>query len=238
MMIVWNDSSIRWFQNASEYTGYNEKLAQILLEHIPNRNTLCDMGCGAALIDFELAKYISRISCIDISTEAIDFVQRQIREQNLGNISAKCMDGSKAEGEWETVMALFHGGESVFSDYFHMAKDQLILVTHGSFKGGFGPKGKQARRCFNTDMLRTQLDGMGVKYHLQEFELEYGQPFTDMDDAKEFVKAYSMPMSEDELGKYLSEKLEKTDDPRFPYYLPKKKDIGMFVIRRNENEKL
>ena len=37
---------------------------------------------------------------------------------------------------------------------------------------------------------------------------------------------------------YLEEKLEKTGDEKWPYYLPNMKDFGLFIIRRDENEKL
>lgn len=235
MLIVWNEQSIRWFRNASEYTGYNQKLAQILLEHIPSRATLCDMGCGAALIDFELARFVEQVTCIDISPVVIDAVQQQAREQGVANLTARCMDASQAQGEWETVTALFHGGGDVVEKYLPLAKDQLILATHGSLVGGFGPKGRQAVKCFDTGGVQAYLDGLGVKYHLQMEQLEFGQPFTDLDDARRFVKAYSKPMTDGEMEDYLREKLEPTGNEKFPCYLPKKKNLGIFVIRRSEN---
>lgn len=235
MLIVWNDRSLRWFREASEYTGYNRKLAAILLEYISSRHSLCDMGCGAGQIDFELAKHIEQITCIDISPVAIAAVERQAQEQGVANITAKCMDASRAEGEWETVLALFHGGGDVVEKYLPLAKEQLILATHGSLVGGFGPEGRQAVKCFDTGGVRAYLDKLGVKYHLRMEQLEYGQPFADLDGAREFVKAYSKPMGDGELDDYLRKKLERTGDSRFPFYLPKKKNLGLFVIRRDEN---
>lgn len=235
MRIVWNDKSIRWFQNASEYTGYNKSLAEILLGYIPNRNTLCDLGCGAGLIDFELSSSVKEITCVDISQEAISAVERQARQLGLNNISTRCMDGCKVEGEWETVTALFYGGENAFTRFFHLAKDQLILGTHASLKGGFGPEGRKLMKCFDTDSVRAELDELGVKYRLRQLEMEYGQPLTDWQDAREFAAAYAMPMGAEELDAYLEECLEETGDEQFPYYLPKKRSMGLFVIRRDEN---
>lgn len=236
MVIVWNDRSIRWFRNASEYTGYSKKLAQILLEYIPSRNTLCDMGCGAAQIDFELANYIAQICCIDISQTVIDAVEQQARRQNVTNLTARCMDASGAVGEWETVLALFHGGSDVVSRYLPLAKDQLILATHGSLRGGFGPENRRVTKCFDVNGVQADLDKLGIRYRLREVKLEYGQPFTNRQDAEKFVKAYSKPMEPRELDAYLDENLEQTGDPGFPYYLPKIKEMGLFVIRRDENE--
>ena len=175
VMIVWNDRSVRWFRSASDYTGYNKKLAEILLKHIPSRKTLCDLGCGSGLIDLELAKHIEHITCVDISQGAIHAVEQQAKEQGLTNLTALCMDADQAQGEWETVLALFYGGTDVFSRYFPLAKDQLILVVHGTQAGSFGPKGHRVAKCFDTDGVRAYLDALGVTYHLQELELEYGQ---------------------------------------------------------------
>lgn len=236
MMIVWGPRTLRWFRNASEYTGYNKKLSEILLEHIPCRDSLCDMGCGAALIDFELAQHIENISCIDISPEAIDAVKSRVSELGTDNIHPICMDGTKATGSWSTVIALLHGGTAVIPKYLSLASDRLILVTHASLKGGFGPPGREGVRCFDLAGIRDYLDSNGYRYELVNAELEYGQPFPDLDDAREFVRAYSKPMSQEELDAYLEGSLVSTTDPRFPYYLPKTKKLGIFIIRRDQNE--
>lgn len=45
MKIIWNDQSVSWFNHASAYTGFHQKLADLLLKHITVRETLCDIGC-------------------------------------------------------------------------------------------------------------------------------------------------------------------------------------------------
>ena len=238
MHIVWNEQSVRWFHNASEYTGYNKKLAEVLLKSITRRGSLCDLGCGAGLIDFELAPHMERITCVDISPEAIRAVEHHARRLGLNNISALCMDASALEGEWDTVMALFHGGKDVFSKYFQLAKEQLILAAHGTLQGNFGPEGRKVKKCFDIKRVKEYLDERGIRYSLRELTLEYGQPLTDLRDAEAFVTAYSTPMDRSELDGYLRERLEKIDDDKFPYYLPNQKKLGLFLIRRDENKSL
>ena len=235
MKIVWNEQSIRWFHNASEYTGYHKRLAEILLRHISQGGSLCDIGCGAGLIDFELAPYLARLTCVDISPEAIGAVERHARRLGLNNISTLCMDASGLEGEWDTVMALFHGGENVISKYFHLAKEQLILAAHGTLQGNFAPDGRKVTKCFDVRGIQDYLDRQGIRYSLQQLTLEYGQPLTDLSDAEAFVTAYSLPMEKSELDAYLHRRLEKTGDDKFPYYLSNQKKLGLFVIRRDEN---
>lgn len=235
MKIVWNEQSVRWFHNASEYTGYNKKLAEILLSYITRRESLCDLGCGAGLIDFELAKHIGRVTCVDISPVAVRAVERHARRLGLDNIAALCMDASALEGKWDTVLALFHGGQDVFAKYFQLAGEQLILAAHGTLTGSFAPEGHKVVKCFDVSGVKEYLDGQGIQYSLQELTLEYGQPLTDLRDAEAFVTAYATPMSKSELDAYLEERLEKTGDGKFPYYLPNQKKLGLFVIRRDEN---
>lgn len=235
MRIVWNEQSTRWFHDASRYTGYNRELKNLLLSQIPNRGTLCDIGCGAGLIDLELAPHFDRITCVDISPAALSGLQADIRELGISNIDILCTDGEALTGQWDTVIALFHGGPDACGKYFRLAREQLILVTHSSLRGSFGPEASQVRRCFDVASTEKWLEEAGVRYHLTKHSLEYGQPFRDRRDARAFLNAYTSGMTEEALEQHLSSVLVSTNDPEFPYYLPKKKEFGIFLIRREEN---
>lgn len=235
MKIVWNERSIRWFRDASEYTGYHKKLAEILLEYIPVRTSLCDLGCGTGLIDLELSPCFEQITCVDISETAIKAVEQRSRELGRNNISTRCEDAARLEGEWETVTALFYGGNEVFLNHFRLAKGQMILVVHGTREGNFGPQGHKVSKKYDVKSVKEHLEGHGIRYTLREVELEYGQPLRTREDAQEFAAAYSMPMNETELNVYLKECLKETENEQFPYYLPNKKKLGIFVIRREDN---
>lgn len=237
MRLVWNTESVRWFRNASEYTGYNKKLAAILLEQIPNRGTLCDIGCGAGLIDFELAPYFQEITCVDISQEAINAVKEDIQRKKMKNITALCMDGNQLKGTWDTIIALFHGGADFFSNYFFLARERLILATYIKRKGNFGPEDHKAEKAFDVTTVKTHLNQQGIQYTFKECAIEHGQPLKDFQEAEAFVKAYTTPMSTSEMSAYLESHLQKTGREDFPYYLPNEKQFGLFVIERARNEK-
>lgn len=236
--IRWNDQSIRWFENASEYTGYNKKLAELLLKYIPERGTLCDMGCGAGLIDYELSPYFEQITCVDISPEAIQAVENGAKKRGIRNITTICEDGSAVEGQWDTVIALFHGGVDAYTTYFPMVKDRLILVTHGEAIGSFGPKERKLKKCFDVVGFQERMDELGVRYELEFTALEYGQPFETREEAESFVGAYTMPMEQPEMDAYLAAHMQETGDEKFPYYIPNEKKLGIFVIRREDNENI
>ncbi|MDO4540596.1 MAG: class I SAM-dependent methyltransferase [Syntrophomonadaceae bacterium] len=206
-----------------------------MLEHIPCRGSLCDVGCGAGLIDYELAPHFESITCVDVSRDAVASVEQGAKRRGIKNISTRCMDADKLDGQWDTVLALFYGGTDFFAKYYPLAKDRLILATHGARKANFGPDGRKIVKCFDVAGVKQKLDELGVKYGLWVLEMEYGQPLTSLPEAEAFVKAYSMPMEQAELDEYLQAKLVSTGDEKFPYYLPNLKKFGVFVIRKDEN---
>ena len=63
MRMNWNDTTIKSFVSASEYTGFHEELANQIRPYIKNSKTLCDIGCGLGLIDMHLSKDLDYITC-------------------------------------------------------------------------------------------------------------------------------------------------------------------------------
>ncbi len=233
MGITWNEQSLAWFHAAGEYTDYNRRMAGLLLSHIPDKGTVCDIGCGAGLVDLELAKAVKWMTCIDINPAAVDSVRADAQRLGISNLTAVCTDGRKLTDSWDTVITLFHGGREAYMNYRKLAHHTFLMVTHGMTSQRFGPENRRPDRCHGTEITRRDLDALGVRYDLVETELEHGQPFTGWSDARCFVKTYSKPMEEGELDAYLQEHLVETGDAAYPYYLPKKKKIGLFIIRKD-----
>lgn len=236
MKIVWGEESIRWFHQASEYTQYHKKLAELLLREMPKRGTLCDMGCGAGLIDFELAPYFQQITCVDLDEEAVRSVEAEARRRKISNIQAVCADGASMQGQWDTILAVFHGGPNAFQTYFPMVKDRLILVTHGDAVGNFGPKKHKVKKWFDVKSFQERMDEQGVCYELKHEILEYGQPFQSREDAAAFVRRYTTPMTAEDMDAYLETHVIETGDKAYPLYIPNPKKMGIFIIRKEDNK--
>ena len=234
-MIIWNEQTVHWFRQASEYTGYNRELAGLLLESLPTGGTLCDMGCGSGLVDFELAPYFREITCVDISEAAAAAVERTAAERGIAHVKALCADGSTVSGKWDCVMALFHGGPEAFERYYPKAAHTLLIATHASKVGDLGPQNRRVIKESDVAGLAAYLDARSIRYTLRNAELEYGQPLADPEEARRFVRNYAMPMESGELEAYLEQNLRKTGREDFPYYLPKQRKFGIFVIRRGDN---
>ncbi len=239
MMIKWNEKSFGWFRRASEYTGYNKKLAEILYQHIEKFGTLCDLGCGMAQTDIELAEKIGHVTCIDLDQGAVDYVRERAEALNISNLEVKCLDARTAAGLWDTVMSIYHGeAEDFVKNFLPLASDRFIAVVHGKPKGSLGPKQCREKKNNYAEMTADTLNELGVRYYREEYRLEFGQPFLDMEEAIDFVKTYSLNPTDVEIDEYLKETLIKSGDDKYPLYLPNEKHFAVFVIRRQENENI
>jgi len=236
LLINWNEKSIGWFCDASEYTGFNKKLSRLLLQYMERRDSLCDLGCGPGLIDIALAPFIGHITCVDNDAFAVGAARGQALSYGFDNISAVLGDAEKLQGSWQNVIAVFHGTPALYAGkYSSLASDVFLSVIKTSNTGRIGPEEYRVRKHFNSDNIAAELDSLGVKYTLTPHSLEYGQPFRSRRDAKDFVRAYTMNPPEEAVEDYLAENLTRTGRYDFPFYLPNEKEFTILAIRRDEN---
>ena len=231
MLITWNDRTLAWFRSASEYTGFHKKLAEILMPYIDRDGTLCDLGCGIGLIDFVLCENVKNITCVDIDPEAVRLCSGEVARRGITTIYPLLSDAKDLTGTWDTVISLFHGTtEALVDSYVRFAKKKVIAVTHTEGVGTFGPREYKSPKCNTAITAAELLKERGVEHTLINGALEYGQPFRELDDAWEFVMAYSKNAPGEAIEEYLSENLVETKDPEYPLYLPNMKNFGIFII--------
>ncbi|MBO4831546.1 MAG: class I SAM-dependent methyltransferase [Oscillospiraceae bacterium] len=236
MYIKWNNDSVRWFCDASEYTGFNRRLAELILDHIDSRDTLADLGCGAGLIDMELAPRIGHITCVDIDEYAVRSVTALAERCGIGNITAVCADAATIDGQWDTVLALFHGRiETFLSKYFDMARETFIAVVRGN-PLRIDQIPEEILHLYRTvEQTSEILDKLGMRYELIRGSLEYGQPFRSREDAELYARAYRKCRDGESMDACLARTLTQTEDPEFPLYMPYEKKFGMYIIKKADN---
>ena len=235
MLFEWNEQTFRWFREASEYTGYDKALSKLLLKHLDSCETLCDMGCGMGFADLELAPFFQEITCVDISPAVIQNLRERVKSAAIPNVRTHCADGLEVRGEWDAVMALFHGDVEVIGEsYLKMARKRFVLVVHGSPYGSTGPEQYRVRKCCDTDHTRSWLEAHGIPYHLELGSLEFGQPHRSFEEALAYTRTYSKGAPEDELEAYVRSHVVETGQEEFPLYTPKKRSFGLFEIRKED----
>jgi len=239
MFFEWNEQTLRWLLDASEYTGYNKNLAKLLLKYLEPGETMCDMGCGMGLIDFELSPSLEHITCVDQVPFAVSFIEKESKRRGIDNITALCGDALEMQGEWDTVIALFHGTvETTCVPYFTKAKKQLIIVTHGENGGRTGPEGYRVRRCTGVNTVAAWLAENGFSYEFEEGMLEFGQPHRNFEDAVNYTRTFCQNPPEELLLKHVRENITETGRDDFPLYTPKTRKFGIFIIRKADNKSL
>lgn len=65
-----------------------------------------------------------------------------------------------------------------------------------------------------------------VSFEMTDLDIDFGQPFRDMDTARAYAKYY-YKLEDSQTDAFLEKKLEKTD---FGWYFPKNKEISVIVI--------
>ena len=231
MNFQWNENTIRWYQEAEEYTGFYKKVAALIAPTLQGHSTFCDIGCGLGLLDLELSPLIDNITCIDINDLAIQSLRKSIRERNIFNINAQVMDCRCLEGAWNVIHMSFFGGGSLLK-YLPYCKKMIALVAKTDNAAFYPDQYKRNRRSTVADVEQA-LRNQDLMYSLREVGLEFGQPLRSREEAAEFVKAQASGISEDDLEDFLAQRLTETGQAEYPFYIPNLKTFGIFEIEGN-----
>lgn len=237
MLIKWNEQTEQWFQNASVYTGFHKRLAEIIRPYIKEGGTLCDLGCGLGLADYELLDFVGHITCVDAEAEAVRLLSENVRRRGIENIDVVHADATRLSGCWDTVTTFFHGRAcDIVPGYLALSRGNVISVVHDEVIGTFGPREYKTPKTNTVSTFSEYFDERGIKYTLLRESAEYGQPMVDYEDARVFVSAYSKNAPGEAVDEYLERCLERTGRDDFPFYLPRLKPFGVFILEGTANE--
>ena len=239
MLIKWNERTQRWFHDASEHTGFHRRLAEIMRPYIKLGGTMCDLGCGMGLIDFELCDSVEMIDCIDREPEAIRLLSADIEARGVQNMRAILADATMLSDVWDTAIMTFHGtGEDILTHYLKLSRGNVVAVVHAEEIGNFGPRAYKTEKTNTVRTVTELIEARGLDYMLIQETIEYGQPLWDYEDARAFVSAYSRSAPEGAVEEFLHGNLVETRDRAYPFYLPREKPVGIFVLKGAADEKL
>lgn len=220
----WNSDTIRWYREASDFTGYSVNLAAILLSYLRPGESLCDMGCGLGLTSLELAGFAAGITCVDISEQAIAYLRQEAEMRHIENLNAVCADGITLPGEWDTILCIFRGHpEEVILPYLKKARKRLLYITRTSAGNG---------HHMDAAAARDLLDRNHIPFTECQYELEFGQPHRNMEDAIAFVRAYYPRIPESGLREYVRRHSRIETREGYALYMPKTRAFTLFSISR------
>jgi SAM-dependent methyltransferase len=227
---IWTKQGIRWFKDASNYTGYHKNLADKITPYLNKEDTLCDVGCGLGCLDIFLASKVSQITAIDSNAEVIKELKKSVREKDIHNINAVCADAENASAAHDIFLMSFFGHCDEIKKYFKYCRKKLIYITNLSNKSNFYPKIYRSIDKPSISIIKKVLNEEQISYELFTDSIEFGQPFRSEEDARDFVLHNAPDAKLDEVEQFLKNRAQNTGRRDFPIYIPNKKQIEIFII--------
>ena len=227
----WNKEGVGWFLDASKQTGFHARLAQCLVPYLEPDDTLCDLGCGLGQLDLELAPYISKLTAVDTDARVIEMLRREAASRGMRNLDARCEDAATMGGSFDVVLMSFFGRSGAEADRFEkLCRRKVIRIVNAANRGNLYPGGYRSIQKDTIPIVKSELEARGRAYTLAVETIEFGQPLRSRQAARQFVRSHAPNAEMREIDAFLETHAVETGRADFPFYLPNRKQIGVFVI--------
>lgn len=231
MAFVWTKQRIDWYLDASRYGDFHQKLADTIRPYLLPGDRLCDLGCGLGWLDLALVPAVDHITCVDTDEAVLANLRQNAAEAGIANLAAICGDARDIREVFDVALMVFFGHPpQMMLDCLKLAARALIRVANANSNGAsLQPSGHSKKRETVPD-IAALLDTAGCAYTLIRDTFEFGQPLRSEEDAAAFVRCNSPVITERELQAFLATNLTSTCRCDFPFYLPGRKELGIFII--------
>ena len=116
----WNESSARWYEQASAYTRYHEKLTEHIAPYLSPQASCCELACGTGALARHLAPLTASYTANDIDPQAVAFCRGIQSGHPLPNLEF-------LEGDWQKVFAGRSFDTVIFSYFGAVIRDWEAL---------------------------------------------------------------------------------------------------------------
>ncbi len=235
-MFSWTQEMVDFMQAAADRTEYYPKLAQLLAEKLSDASHICDAGCGIGSLSLELAKYFDRVTAADRSPEAMAALRSSIEKRKVGNIDCLTADltAFAPEEKFDAMVFCFFGRtEQILTIAKKQCRGRFAIIKKNYSFHRFSLE-KHRLSDETADDCQTILEERGIPFSREDRVFECGQPFESIGQAMRFFELYDRGDAGLRTEDAVRRQLVLTDDPEFPYYLPKKKEIGMFILNTED----
>jgi hypothetical protein len=183
------------FRQASEFTGFHKKLGVLIEPYLNEQWSIADIGCGMALLDFQIMGSVRSITAIDTDADALAEVEKRIDEELAANhddakkIRTVRKDAYELGDErWDAVLlSFFADSPEMAGRMLSLANQRGVIIMHGHERGGiFDPIQMDKPRTTVREM-EDYLISKGYGYRKNIVDIQFGQPFRTIDDIHEFI---------------------------------------------------
>jgi len=231
MNFSWDERGIGWFLDASSYTGFHKALVQMVIPHLAPGDALCDAGCGLGRLDLELASHVCELVAVDKNEDVIGALRLDVEKLGIKNIRAIVGDALLLNEAFDVVLMSFFGQTNML-EILKNCRRRLIRIVNVENSSTLYPAQYRNYVRDTVETVKEYLVDQGIRYKLELDSIEFGQPLRNWQDAEKYILKNAPDATADEVNEFLDERLISTGREDFPYYLPNRKDLGVFVIDR------
>ena len=233
---VWSPERVKWLEDAAEYSGYYNKLAEQIAPFLEPDFSICEIGCGLGYLACALAPMVKHVSAIDISHKAIAKASMLADRKKISNITLLEKDwrSFQTAKKFDAVIICYFSAVRANWSQLEKLSSKYIIAILANGKSGtnlisnqYNPSLEDPQGRDTVPNVTAYLRRKNISYKLIEQQLEYGQPLKDYEDGVAFVKEYYAIKGRENIKAYLEENLQSLG---MGYYLPKQKKSGIIVI--------
>ena len=232
-LYAWDDKSLKWYVNAVDYGSFHRVVAEKMLEKLPERPTVCDVGCGTGALSLYLAGSCGEITAVDLNQKPISYLENAIDERGIKNITPICGDFEfmdEPREKYDAVVFCLAGGISHFYEKACKWGRSLFFIENATGRRSFSMSGKTGKETYFMDDIKF-LSDREADFTADFFTAPFGQVFESREEAWDFMRHYDRDEPSEKIWQYLDKHMLKIDSGRFRYYLPCDKKLVMLSIK-------
>lgn len=237
MMELWTGDMVRFMKDASEYGSYNRELAALLRPHLNPASHICDAGCGLGYLSLALAPFAGHITAVEINSAANAVLKENCEKLGVTNITPRlgAIAECTPEEKYDAMVFCFFGGiDEILEISRQQCKGDVFVITRNYSTHRFSV-GQYNTGSYGRSTSQKKLDELGIAYTRQLLDLEFGQPFRSLEDARQFYESYSVDTDKSVItDDFLHCKLRENDHPDFPWYMPHQRSVAILHFCAND----
>ena len=199
-MFTWTEQSLAWYARAAARSSFHRDLARACLactdlQKVTGEKdvtTVAEFGCGPGFLARELALAASvRITGLDQDAHCTAFAQAHLTPGCAGlAFEHRDVFTLPEARQWDVVLACsFGSAEELCTHFVQHARKCVLFIVRSRQEKPLIPSQRSRKRTYAEDVAAF-LHQQGCLFTSVPLELEFGQPLTDRDDARAFVRHY------------------------------------------------
>ncbi len=236
MMFHWTPDMIRFMKDASEYGSYNQQLVDRMRPRLTPNTHICDAGCGLGYLSLALAPHVGQVTAADANPDALAVLENNCRSREISNIEIRCGNLFEMEPNvsFDSMVFCFFGDiDEILSLAKKHCKGPVFVIQRNYSFHRFSAGKYAAGHSFKE--AQERLNRLNIPFEMQELELEFGQPFHSLADARRFFEIYSRDNDPALItDRFLADKLTSTGREDFPLYMNHVRPIGWLCFNAQD----